>query len=260
MIFEEKKKEEEMNEKFLTDLCECFALLDEGFITFELHFICVPCLLKAASDKEETEEVQKDVEMALLALCCIEENQGIGEEQFLNEIKEIIRHHQKHRNLTQLAYQSAWQFMMDRFFRDTKLEEVLNELQFVRETAKELDALMKCVDWKKEKGEKRRKDTKEELIVLRWLQKFEYFFRMRELWDEEYVGLLSSFVGLFRASRDNYRGISKLCIESLDFSASNRAVKVEDLLKGGTIDAVLQVILRPILDDEITFENCSVTA
>ncbi|KAH7827938.1 uncharacterized protein MONOS_13940 [Monocercomonoides exilis] len=86
MIVEEnQKKKEEKNEKFLVDLCECYISLRTGFPP-ELLLICVPCLLKAASDKEETEEVQKDVEMALFALCFIEENKIFEQKQYLKEM------------------------------------------------------------------------------------------------------------------------------------------------------------------------------
>ncbi|KAH7818384.1 uncharacterized protein MONOS_8091 [Monocercomonoides exilis] len=70
--------------------------------------------LLVALSKEENEEAQKEVEMALLVLG----NAGyqeIEQELFLTEIKEIIKYHQVHRNLTQLAYQSAWQFLMNEF-------------------------------------------------------------------------------------------------------------------------------------------------
>ncbi|KAH7819689.1 uncharacterized protein MONOS_17934 [Monocercomonoides exilis] len=67
---EEKKEKEKRNEKLLVDLCECYLFLSCGF-THELLSVCSPCLLKAASVKEESEENQKDVEMALLALSCI---------------------------------------------------------------------------------------------------------------------------------------------------------------------------------------------
>ncbi|KAH7819640.1 uncharacterized protein MONOS_7032 [Monocercomonoides exilis] len=70
MIAEEnEKKKEEKNEKLLVDFYECFLLLSLGFST-DLLSICVPFLLKVALNKEETDEAQKEVEMALLALSC----------------------------------------------------------------------------------------------------------------------------------------------------------------------------------------------
>ncbi|KAH7825155.1 uncharacterized protein MONOS_1472 [Monocercomonoides exilis] len=67
MIFEEEKKKERKNKKLLIDLCECFVLLNNR-INSELISICIPCLLKIALKKEENEETQKEVEIALLAL------------------------------------------------------------------------------------------------------------------------------------------------------------------------------------------------
>eukprot|EP00770_Monocercomonoides_exilis_P014393 MONOS_14339.1-p1 / transcript=MONOS_14339.1 / gene=MONOS_14339 / organism=Monocercomonoides_exilis_PA203 / gene_product=unspecified product / transcript_product=unspecified product / location=Mono_scaffold00984:20000-20750(-) / protein_length=210 / sequence_SO=supercontig / SO=protein_coding / is_pseudo=false len=72
IIDENEKKKEEKNEKFLTDLCECYALLIYQF-SCELLSIIVPCLLKAASKKEGNEETQKEVKMALLALSNIKQ-------------------------------------------------------------------------------------------------------------------------------------------------------------------------------------------
>ncbi|KAH7832691.1 uncharacterized protein MONOS_15929 [Monocercomonoides exilis] len=115
IIDENEKKKDEKNEKLLVNLCECYVMLRFNFIPEELLSICVSCILKVALNKEENEKAQKEVEMALLALsnmgyCSLRQN------LFLHEIKEIILHHQEHRNLTRLAYQSVWDFLIDRFF------------------------------------------------------------------------------------------------------------------------------------------------
>ncbi|KAH7822281.1 uncharacterized protein MONOS_9650 [Monocercomonoides exilis] len=67
IAIENKKKSEEKDEYLLTDLCECCVFLN-GWISLESISICMPCLLKAASKKEESEETRKENEMALLAL------------------------------------------------------------------------------------------------------------------------------------------------------------------------------------------------
>eukprot|EP00770_Monocercomonoides_exilis_P008692 MONOS_8649.1-p1 / transcript=MONOS_8649.1 / gene=MONOS_8649 / organism=Monocercomonoides_exilis_PA203 / gene_product=unspecified product / transcript_product=unspecified product / location=Mono_scaffold00331:33808-34290(+) / protein_length=137 / sequence_SO=supercontig / SO=protein_coding / is_pseudo=false len=67
----EEKKNEEKNEKLLIDLCECYLFLIE-FFSSESISISVSCLLVVALKKEENEETQKEVEMALLALSRIE--------------------------------------------------------------------------------------------------------------------------------------------------------------------------------------------
>ncbi|KAH7821660.1 uncharacterized protein MONOS_10076 [Monocercomonoides exilis] len=67
VMIEEYKKKEGRNEKLLVDLCESYLTLSCSFLS-ELLVICILVLLKVASKKEETEETQKEVEMALLAL------------------------------------------------------------------------------------------------------------------------------------------------------------------------------------------------
>ncbi|KAH7818422.1 uncharacterized protein MONOS_8793 [Monocercomonoides exilis] len=169
MIIEEELKKEEKNEKLLVDLFECFILLNFCFPLNSLS-ICVPCLLKSSSNKEENKEAQTEVEVALLALS------GAGyckldKELFLDEIKEIIEYHQEHHNLTRIAYQSAWEFLIKRIIFENSLEEIIvNELHFAREAAKELEELSKCVDGKRKEGWKGGKETKEELLLMKWIE------------------------------------------------------------------------------------------
>ncbi|KAH7816053.1 uncharacterized protein MONOS_2562 [Monocercomonoides exilis] len=72
MIFEEDKKKEEKDEKLLIDLCECYVMMYQHSIPYKLLQICVPCLVKAASNNEENEKTKEEVEMALLALSNID--------------------------------------------------------------------------------------------------------------------------------------------------------------------------------------------
>ncbi|KAH7815823.1 uncharacterized protein MONOS_18291 [Monocercomonoides exilis] len=65
MIDEDKKKKDE---KLLTVLCECFPQLNDGTFSDEILTVFIPCLLKVALKKEENEEIQKEVEIALSAL------------------------------------------------------------------------------------------------------------------------------------------------------------------------------------------------
>ncbi|KAH7825924.1 uncharacterized protein MONOS_9224 [Monocercomonoides exilis] len=102
--------------------------------------------------------------MAFLALSCIDEIYILDKELYLNEITENIKYHQKCHNLTRLAYQSVWQFLMYRFINDKSLEEVfVNELHFAREAIKELEELAKCE--KQKKKEKKPKETKIEVSI-----------------------------------------------------------------------------------------------
>eukprot|EP00770_Monocercomonoides_exilis_P010562 MONOS_10509.1-p1 / transcript=MONOS_10509.1 / gene=MONOS_10509 / organism=Monocercomonoides_exilis_PA203 / gene_product=unspecified product / transcript_product=unspecified product / location=Mono_scaffold00480:47168-48067(+) / protein_length=249 / sequence_SO=supercontig / SO=protein_coding / is_pseudo=false len=142
MIDDEEEKNEEKNESLLIDLCECYLFLNYRFSS-ELISMCVPCLLKVALKKEENEVSQKEVEMALLALSNIE-CFFMEQKLYLNEIKEIIQYHQEYHNLTRLAYQTAWRFLVSRLWADNSLEEaIVIELRFAREAIKELEELSK---------------------------------------------------------------------------------------------------------------------
>ncbi|KAH7828446.1 uncharacterized protein MONOS_15588 [Monocercomonoides exilis] len=104
MIVEE--NDEGKNEKRLADLCECYLSLKYECMDLPetVTEISVHCLLKVALSKEENEETQKEVEIALLALSCIELYNDVKNELYANGIKEIIQYHQKCGNLTRLAY------------------------------------------------------------------------------------------------------------------------------------------------------------
>eukprot|EP00770_Monocercomonoides_exilis_P013277 MONOS_13224.1-p1 / transcript=MONOS_13224.1 / gene=MONOS_13224 / organism=Monocercomonoides_exilis_PA203 / gene_product=unspecified product / transcript_product=unspecified product / location=Mono_scaffold00794:1054-2307(+) / protein_length=400 / sequence_SO=supercontig / SO=protein_coding / is_pseudo=false len=254
MIIEEEEKKEEKNERLLVDLCECYISLSYNFPP-KLLSICVTCLLKAALNKEESEENQKEVEIALLALSNTEYNE-IDKELYLKEITEIIKYQQKHRNLTKLAYQSAWQFLIYRFFNDDSLEEVIvNELHFGREAARELEELARCIDWKKKGGvEMNKEETKDELILMRWLCPFFDFFRSCRSWNEEFVELISSITKVFRAAKNNFCHIRDQCIHTFLNAVENMAVKIEDLLKSGAVDAVLEEVHQSTLNEDTAYE------
>eukprot|EP00770_Monocercomonoides_exilis_P004430 MONOS_4410.1-p1 / transcript=MONOS_4410.1 / gene=MONOS_4410 / organism=Monocercomonoides_exilis_PA203 / gene_product=unspecified product / transcript_product=unspecified product / location=Mono_scaffold00117:50578-51988(+) / protein_length=403 / sequence_SO=supercontig / SO=protein_coding / is_pseudo=false len=254
MMIDENEKKKERNEKILTDICECYALLIEVSIPKKLLSIVVPCLLKVALKKDETDEAQKEVEMSLPALG----NIGfweIEQKLYLNEIKEIIEYHQEHQNLTRLAYQSAWQFLMNRFYNDRTLEEVItNELHFSKE-AKELKDLSKYVDWKRKEERKGEREAKEVLAIWRWFFVIDNYFCFCKLWNEELVGLINSFAQMLRASRDNYPDISHQCLYSLRSAAEKRNVEIDNFLKSGTIDAVLEEIQQPTINDDIMWNG-----
>eukprot|EP00770_Monocercomonoides_exilis_P008174 MONOS_8132.1-p1 / transcript=MONOS_8132.1 / gene=MONOS_8132 / organism=Monocercomonoides_exilis_PA203 / gene_product=unspecified product / transcript_product=unspecified product / location=Mono_scaffold00298:6142-7391(-) / protein_length=396 / sequence_SO=supercontig / SO=protein_coding / is_pseudo=false len=255
MIIEEEEKKEGKNESLLVDLCECFSLLNFYFISDELISICVPCLLKAVSKKEESEETQKEVEIALLVLSEMGCSK-VKQELYLKEITEIIKHQQKHRNLTKLAYQSAWQFIIDRLLFNYIIDHaVMNEIHFVKEATRELEELTKCVNWKKKEEEMSKEEAKEELTLMRWVETLKIYFRYCSLQNEEYVCLFCRIVQVYRAAKDNHIEISDKCIYSLRNATQNRFMKVEDLLKGGAVDAVLEEMQRRTVDGKIAFES-----
>ncbi|KAH7818733.1 uncharacterized protein MONOS_13189 [Monocercomonoides exilis] len=254
MIVKEDKKKEERNEKLLTELCECYLLFNVG-TSSQLISVCVPCLLKASLKKDENEEAQKEKEMALLALCNMNVYNKVEIALYLNEIKEIIQYHQKHRNLTRLAYQSAWGFLMTEFFNDKSLEEVItNELHFAREVESELDGLMQSVDWKKKEEEMEKTERKAMNIISRWIRSICHYFYSCHLWNEECVELISRIVDVLLASRDNHSEIGEEYIQSFIVVAKNGAVIFDVLLKSGAIDAAFEEIQRRTLNRVMTSE------
>ncbi|KAH7822172.1 uncharacterized protein MONOS_4020 [Monocercomonoides exilis] len=253
MVAEEDEKKGD-DEKLFIDLIECYLLLDNRF-SLDLYHICVPCLLKVALKKEEDEETQKEVEIALLALSCINSYCDIERDLYLNEIKEIIQYHQKHRNLTRLAYQSAWSFLVFRYCKGFSSEIVIvNEQHFAREARRELEELSKSVNWKKKEEEMGKTERKTIDIISRWISSIGNYFYSCHLWSEKYTELISRIVDVLRASRDNHSEICEECIQSFDTVTGNRAVKFDALLKGGAIDAALEEIQRPILNISIINE------
>ncbi|KAH7828117.1 uncharacterized protein MONOS_17243 [Monocercomonoides exilis] len=225
-IFEMNQSLEEMDaKKFDSILTEELYLFLGCSLSSEPLSICVSCLLKVALDKKKDEDTQKmKVEMALLALSRIA-GDALEQELFLNDIKQIIRNHQEHHNLTRLAYQSAWQFLINQLVYDENLDDVIaNELHFAREARRELKELSNCMDWNRKEEEmskevdegKTRIEAKEIIIMKRWLDELEAYFRSCKLWNEEFVGLLGSIVEIFREARDNHKVVSCNCIESLE--------------------------------------------
>ncbi|KAH7817427.1 uncharacterized protein MONOS_8849 [Monocercomonoides exilis] len=255
MIIEEDKKKEEKNEKLLADLCICLLILPEfnGFME-ELPAIFVRCLMKVALKKEESEEAQKEAEIALIALSRLR-LYIIEKKLYLKEITEIIKHHQEHHNLSRIGYQSAWKFLINRLFCDEDLERlIVNERHFAREAAKELEELSKCVDWKKKKEEMSREEMKEANISKRWIRTLGFFIESCTLWNDEFIELIRSIIQVLRAAKENHGEISGLCIYSLRNAAENRAVKVEYLLKSGAVDAVLEEVQLPTIREECSTE------
>ncbi|KAH7821169.1 uncharacterized protein MONOS_17791 [Monocercomonoides exilis] len=254
MIIAESKKMDEKDEKLLVDLCECYLLLYNGVPSLDLILLCIPNLLKVALKKAEDEDTQKEVEMALLCLSRIDDGIVIRPKLYLNEIKAIIKYHQEHRNLTRLAYQSAWRFLFYRFFNDKSLEKVItNELRFAREATRELEELTARMNWKR-KEEEGKKEKEKVFIIMRCLKTITSYFHSFKLWNEESIGLISIIADIFRAAKDNYGEICSLCIESFQYATTNKTVKVDDLLKGRAVKAVLEEMQRPTLNDEMVFQ------
>eukprot|EP00770_Monocercomonoides_exilis_P003093 MONOS_3072.1-p1 / transcript=MONOS_3072.1 / gene=MONOS_3072 / organism=Monocercomonoides_exilis_PA203 / gene_product=unspecified product / transcript_product=unspecified product / location=Mono_scaffold00068:146877-147915(-) / protein_length=327 / sequence_SO=supercontig / SO=protein_coding / is_pseudo=false len=256
MIVEELKKEEK-NENFLIELCECYLLHKERYIPSKLISNCLPFFFEVSLSKEKDEETQKKVEMALLALSCIKAQNRIEKTMYLEEIKEIIKYHQEHHNLTHLAYQSAWRFLIFRLRNGENLEEVImNELHFVRESARELEDLTACVDWKKSKEEM--KILKEVQIIRNWTDEMIDPLEHYELRKDDVARMILSLVKLCIASRDNEQGMTGDCLYILKGFAENATVSVDVFLKEGVFELILMEILESTLDDEITFYSLQI--
>ncbi|KAH7828259.1 uncharacterized protein MONOS_8119 [Monocercomonoides exilis] len=246
MIEEYEKKGNEKNEQLLIDLCESYLFLGCSLSSESLS-ICISCLLKVALNQKKDEDAQIKVEMALLALSNIYLRIDAKTELYVNSIEKIIKHHQEYCNLTRLAYQSTWKFLINQFFCIRRLEDVIvNELHFAREARRELKELSNCVNWKRKEEEegKTRIEAKEIMIIKRWLDELEAYFRSCKLWNEEFVGLLGSIVEIFREARDNHKVVSCNCIESLESITENRDVNVCCLLESGAVDVVMEELVQ----------------
>ncbi|KAH7828551.1 uncharacterized protein MONOS_4965 [Monocercomonoides exilis] len=253
IIINENKKKGGKDEKLLVDLCEGYLMLLIDDFPEELLSIGVPCLLKVALSKEESEETQKEVEKALLTLNSI--RCDVKKELYLDAFKEIIQYHQKCGNLTHLAYQSAWQLLIERFYKEKSLGAVANELHFVREAIKELEWLIKNIDWKRKEERRGENEGKEEYILIEGLQCLEHFFLFCQPRTDESVEHVSSVTQIFRAATDNREDIGVKCLYLLIRSANNGALEVEDLLKGGAVDAVLEGLQRHTFKDKMTYKS-----
>ncbi|KAH7820382.1 uncharacterized protein MONOS_18653 [Monocercomonoides exilis] len=250
IIDENEKKKDEKDERLMIDLCECYLTLVNDF-PLELLSICVPLLLKTASKKEENEEAQKEVEMALMALSSIHFFEYVKKELFLDEISEIIQFSQGHRNLTHLAYQSAWRFLRYRFVHDQELKDVvMDELHVVEEATKELKELTRSVNWKAGEGEG--KEKKEEQIIIRWLNTLINCYDVCELSCEGNAELVACVVKLFRASNGHCYEISHGSINLLGAMISRKSACVSDIVGKGVFDVVLEKIQQSTLDCNIT--------
>ncbi|KAH7830601.1 uncharacterized protein MONOS_690 [Monocercomonoides exilis] len=253
MIIEEEEKKEEMNEKRLVDLCECY-LLHGGSNSFVIASICVPCLLKVASNKDENEEVQKEVEMELLALSCVPKYYKVEQRLHLREIKDIIKHHQEHHNLTRLAYQSVWLFLVRRFVLNEKFEMIItDELHFLREARGELEDLEKCVDWKRKEilkeNEERKKDMKNVSMLIRWFDVLETFLISQKKSTRKCDRLIMGMDLLCRAAKYNFRDFHEKCIGTFQKMIEKRTVYVDELVRSGVGDSFLEWMMQSTLDD-----------
>eukprot|EP00770_Monocercomonoides_exilis_P002608 MONOS_2591.1-p1 / transcript=MONOS_2591.1 / gene=MONOS_2591 / organism=Monocercomonoides_exilis_PA203 / gene_product=unspecified product / transcript_product=unspecified product / location=Mono_scaffold00054:113081-113947(+) / protein_length=267 / sequence_SO=supercontig / SO=protein_coding / is_pseudo=false len=192
--------------------------------------------------------------MALLSLISIYKFNDKGRELFLDEIKDIIKYHQEHCNLTRLAYQSIWKFLMERLYSQRELEGVIeNELHFAREATREMEELVECVNWKRkeEEGEKEMKDV---IVLRRWLDEVNNYLCSSPSWKEKHIELVGGVVQVFHAAKDNRPAIRDKCIYSFGTAVRKRDVNVDILLRKGVVDAVLEILQATLTD--YVLANC----
>eukprot|EP00770_Monocercomonoides_exilis_P009834 MONOS_9787.1-p1 / transcript=MONOS_9787.1 / gene=MONOS_9787 / organism=Monocercomonoides_exilis_PA203 / gene_product=unspecified product / transcript_product=unspecified product / location=Mono_scaffold00417:23023-24348(+) / protein_length=411 / sequence_SO=supercontig / SO=protein_coding / is_pseudo=false len=247
MIIDEEKKEEN-NEKLLTDLSECYLFIcdDESFESEVSLSTCVSLLLKCVLCEEKRRKTQKEVERALLALSNIPNNQNVMNEQYLNEIKEIIKQHQQNHNLTQLSYQSAWKILINSSrFTDTIVANA-EEFHFVKEATIEMKELIEKVDWTKK--EKELDDKKEICVLRRWCISLESYFQYCQLQGAEGLELFSLIIIMCRVTKNKHREIFQECLYLYETIAHSKAIQIEDLASCGAVDYALEEILCSTLD------------
>eukprot|EP00770_Monocercomonoides_exilis_P012718 MONOS_12662.1-p1 / transcript=MONOS_12662.1 / gene=MONOS_12662 / organism=Monocercomonoides_exilis_PA203 / gene_product=unspecified product / transcript_product=unspecified product / location=Mono_scaffold00716:4992-6454(+) / protein_length=395 / sequence_SO=supercontig / SO=protein_coding / is_pseudo=false len=217
-------------------------------ISPEIIPVYVPCMLNAALKKEESEETRKEVEDALLALNYIEEAHFVRIELFQSKIKEIIMYHQEHRNLSHMGYRSAWHFYLNRLLDYSFLgDAIVNELHFVREAARELEELSRSVRMKQKEGKVISPEFK--YTVNGWLETVLYYRQSGPRAKEDYVPLVQSMVCLRKAARGIENEMFGINSQTYELMALYIAGSVEDLLKGGVFEAVLEEMQRDFIEN-----------
>ncbi|KAH7818591.1 uncharacterized protein MONOS_8557 [Monocercomonoides exilis] len=206
-------------------------------ISEEILSICICSLLKVALTEEENEEIRKEEEMALLSLSNVGVTTEAKKELYLNEITEIINRHQKLRYLSPLAYQSAWEFLINRYSKEKELAKLISKrLKFVEEAMKELEEQTTCMSWKEKGGE--RKESRESITIMRWCILISRFMTCCKSNELTHFEMIRCVVKTIQKAEGNYVEIDVECIRILKFIMPNGREAVYDLLKGGAIDII----------------------
>ncbi|KAH7818420.1 uncharacterized protein MONOS_8791 [Monocercomonoides exilis] len=251
----------EKNEKLLADLCECYLLLYDSYINEEMNSTCLPCLLKVASDKEESPEAQKEVELALLALSEASRVMRVKQEDHLTEVVKIIVYHEEHHNLTKLAFQSAWRLMIFNLPNDVGLQFiVVNMMNFAGVAKRELEELAKSLEWKrKEEGkEKSGAESGAAQLMIRWFVVIDTFFVSCSLFDKEYSELIRFIVELYRAVRENEREILDRCNFVLFLVSHKLNIGIDTLMECGVLDVISEELRQLNLEDKVIRDCLSI--
>ncbi|KAH7825978.1 uncharacterized protein MONOS_4550 [Monocercomonoides exilis] len=200
--------------------------------------MCIPCLLEVAAREGNGEEVQKEAEMALLALSNIFYHVKICEVLYWKEITRIIRFHQEHHNLTLLAYQSAW--LIFTFGNDNRklFINIARNLDFANEATKELEELERVVERKK--AEEKTGGMNEICIFKRWLTTAYHYFSLDTHYEANNLQYIACVVRLCSSIAKNQRDTRQLCLNVLMQMREKEDIDADDLVKGGVVDFCLK--------------------
>ncbi|KAH7816617.1 uncharacterized protein MONOS_6578 [Monocercomonoides exilis] len=255
MIAKTEKKEKEYGKNLLVDICECYLLLlkfdFKSGSPQELFSTCIPCLFQVAMNAGENHKTQTEVEMALVALNNISHFKYVDKALYLPKIKNIINQHQQHHNLTLLACQSAWEFLLNCFEWDEALEKLVSvELNFVKEMKKELDELEALVD-----GQSKAKRGNDVFLIKRWLSTLEaFFYRCKP--KGSLADLYECVVRFCRAARGCEEEQYHQCLLALNGMQFAENSHWNDLLRGGVVDFFAEEIQQPTLRNGI-MKHCA---
>ncbi|KAH7823187.1 uncharacterized protein MONOS_18633 [Monocercomonoides exilis] len=97
-------------------------------------------------------------------------------------------------------------------------------------------------------------EANEILVIRRWIKTLAIYFLYNQLPNEECVGLFTRIVQIYGAAKNNFRDICKQCILCNKRASGNWTVKIDDLLKGGAVDTVLEEIQQSTLNNDITHD------
>ncbi|KAH7823200.1 uncharacterized protein MONOS_18626 [Monocercomonoides exilis] len=253
MIVDEEKKGKRMNKNKIYDLCECYVLNCHHYLPDCLIAIALPCFLKVALNKGKRLDSQKKVEHALCALNAIKPIYHFLSEKkelCIKEMENIIKYHQWHRNLTQLAYEYAWNFLISRLKYKRSLNIVITkELHFIKEATKEMKELERNANWRISEGRKYVEEEKEAQLLVSWCYMCFIYFCETKIWEKETFQLISYVVRLCKEAKDIKRWLYEDCVRYLNCIVCDCPnIYVADLLECGAVDYVLEALKQMSLN------------
>eukprot|EP00770_Monocercomonoides_exilis_P004814 MONOS_4791.1-p1 / transcript=MONOS_4791.1 / gene=MONOS_4791 / organism=Monocercomonoides_exilis_PA203 / gene_product=unspecified product / transcript_product=unspecified product / location=Mono_scaffold00132:63791-65288(+) / protein_length=481 / sequence_SO=supercontig / SO=protein_coding / is_pseudo=false len=195
-------------------------------------------------NKEKNEKIGKEAEMSLVSLSNIKMRFKIEKELYMKDITELIKYHQEHHNLTHLAYQSAWEFLIWQTNEDEKMAHfVENELNFLREAIRELEELEERENWMK-RG-KFLKEVTDEITLTRWLDTLGYYFFFYEWKEIKSPNFFECIVRILRKVKKYHRKVFKRCVYVISRIANPVSSDISYLLRSGIIRIIMEEMQQP---------------